>query len=476
MKINKIKKIIEKNKTFLFISLLIFSFSLFLLIGMRLENDYLWHIKAGDYMLKNGILREDIYSWSLKGHYWMSHEWLFEVVISLFKKVFGDIHLLVYGFISIFSLLMISYLGNMKNYHKNILFTVIWIVLSIIFLPFIQGRPQLLSYILFSLTIYFLYDLYNNENSKKIYFLPLISLLWANVHGGSSNLCYLFCFLFLIIGLFKFDIGKITSDRISKKQIKKYLIVGIVSFLVIMINPHGLKMITYPYVNMMDSVMIANINEWHQTDFNNFSNYFYLGYIVVIFMIMMFSNKKISFIDFCLFGICVFLGLKSIRFWCYTFIIMNYVIFNYVNSSKNRYANILIVSLSIMLIVAFVNLRSNDLNNNYVYLNNDVFKVIKKEKPKRLFNMYDYGGDLIHNDIEVFIDSRADLYSGELFNDYLVISNLSGDYIKTIDKYNFDYMLVGSNYRIYYYLKYNKDYELVYSNDGILLYKKIVND
>ena len=124
MKINKLKKIIKKNKNFLFITMFIFSFSIFLLIGMRIENDYLWHIKAGDYMLKNGILKEDIFSWTLKGHYWMSHEWLFEVILSLFKKVFGNIHLYVYGFVSIFSLLMISYLGNMQNYHKNIFFTI----------------------------------------------------------------------------------------------------------------------------------------------------------------------------------------------------------------------------------------------------------------------------------------------------------------------------------------------------------------
>ena len=57
MKINKLKKIIKKNKNFLFITMFIFSFSIFLLIGMRIENDYLWHIKAGDYMLKNGILK-----------------------------------------------------------------------------------------------------------------------------------------------------------------------------------------------------------------------------------------------------------------------------------------------------------------------------------------------------------------------------------------------------------------------------------
>ena len=56
--------------------------------------------------------------------------------------------------------------------------------------------------------------------------------------------------------------------------------------------------------------------------------------------------------------------------------------------------------------------------------------------------MYDYGGILIYNDIEVFIDGRADLYSKYNYKDYLDISCLRGDYPKLIEKYDFDYFLV----------------------------------
>ena len=58
------------------------------------------------------------------------------------------------------------------------------------------------------------------------------------------------------------------------------------------------------------------------------------------------------------------------------------------------------------------------------YLNKDIVDIIKKENPERLFNMYDDGGDLIYNDIKVFIDGRADLYSKYNYKDYL---NMSAD-------------------------------------------------
>jgi hypothetical protein len=87
--------------------------------------------------------------------------------------------------------------------------------------------------------------------------------------------------------------------------------------------------------------------------------------------------------------------------------------------------------------------------------------------------MYDYGGELIYNDIPVFIDGRADLYTKYNYKDYLNISNLNGDYVKLIEKYNFDYFLVDKDYSINTYLKYNNQYEVIYKDKKVLLYKKI---
>ena len=205
----KIRNILLKHKYFF--SLLIFSISisLFLLLTMRVESDYFWHIKAGEYMFKNGILRKDVFSWILNGKYWMSHEWLFEVIIYVFKLLFGNYHMLIYGGICLVSLFLILFLGNKKNYLKNIPFTLLWFVLSFILVAFVQVRPHLISFCFVATTIYFLYDLYKDENSKRIYFLPIISILWSNLHGGSSNLSYLFCLVFLIGGLFSFNFSKI---------------------------------------------------------------------------------------------------------------------------------------------------------------------------------------------------------------------------------------------------------------------------
>ena len=463
----------KKNRLFISLIVFIIALSIFSLCFFRIDGDYLWHIKAGEYMFNNGVLRHDIFSWLLHDKYWMSHEWLFEIIIFSLKKLFGVYHIFIYCFICILSLLLIIFITNKDNYMKNILFTIIWLAISLIICFHVQARPHLISYILLALTIYLLFDNYNNNNSKKIYFLPIISIIWSNIHGGSSNLIYLLSILFLICGLFEFKFKKIESNRISKLQLKRFLIVTILCMIGICINIHGFKMFTYPYINILNNTMLSNITEWRSTSLNELTDYIYFAFLLFIFIVLIISKNKIKLIDLVLFMLCIFLGLKSIRFWFYTYIIMSFVIFNYIekrNSDKSTIPCLYIVSI---LFIGLFIARNNIFTSNYSFiLNSDDISYIKSINSKRLFNMYDYGGDLIYNDILVFIDGRADLYSKYNYNDYLDITYLKSNSIDLIDKYDFDYFLVDSKYPINTYLNNNSNYELIYNRENILLYKK----
>ena len=112
-------------------------------------------------------------------------------------------------------------------------------------------------------------------------------------------------------------------------------------------------------------------------------------------------------------------------------------------------------------------------NSHKVNISEKMINRIKYEKPKRLYNIYDLGGELIYNDIKVFSDGRADLYSKYSLRDIINISKLDGDYKEKIDYYNFDYFLVNNKFKIFNYLDENDNYELIYNDKDIYLYKKI---
>lgn len=445
-----------------------------MLLFIKRESDYFWHIKAGEYMFKNGPLKKDVFSWFVNGKYWMSHEWLFEIVLYFLKVIFKGWHMIVYCFLCLISLLLILFFTNKKDYLKNNLFTLIWFTFFLIFFAFVQARPHLISFNFLALTMYLLYDLYKNKDSKKIYFLPLITILWANFHGGSSNLPYLLCLVFLISGMFSFKYGKIEANRLSKVQLRRYFCVMLLCMGAVLINLHGVKMFFYPYENMANTVMISNISEWQSTTLSNIFHYPYFLMALFVVIVLLVSKKKIELIDFLMFGFALFLGLKSIRFWPYIYIIMSYVIFKYVKAKPDNKLTIFsILFVSSLFLLMFVgNFSGIKKNLNFRYLDDEIIELIKDEKPKRLYNMYNYGGELVYNDIEVFIDGRADLYSLYNYEDYLNISKLENDYVKLIDKYDFDYFLVDKSYSIYTYLKYNDSYEKIFNNKDCAIYKK----
>ena len=142
----------KRNRVLLF--LLFISISIFLLTFFYLEPDYFWHIKAGEYMFKNSILTHDVFSWVVNGKYWMSHEWLFEIIIYSLKSIFGSIHPYIYLFICLGSLFSILFFTNKKNITKNIPFTLIYLMfICILSLTFIQVRPHMISIIFVCLSI-----------------------------------------------------------------------------------------------------------------------------------------------------------------------------------------------------------------------------------------------------------------------------------------------------------------------------------
>ena len=125
-------KVSKKTKIILFFYVI--SICLLCLINFKIDPDYLWHIKAGEYIFNHGLLRHDVFSWSVNGNYWMSHEWLFEMFIYLLKLIFGKAHLFVYCFSSICLLMGILFFTNKKNIYKNLFFSMIWYLFIILFI------------------------------------------------------------------------------------------------------------------------------------------------------------------------------------------------------------------------------------------------------------------------------------------------------------------------------------------------------
>lgn len=483
-----------KKKSFLITAMLLV-FGIIITLMKLIPNDYWWHVKAGEYIVKNkSIPFTDVFSWyGIENNlYWHSHEWLSEVFIYIADLAGGFVGVVIFITICVSSLFIFLYLANKEKYEKHFTFTFFWIIFgAVLFGRVISPRPHMISFLLFAFTLSVLFKYREDEDSKIIWFLPLISIAWVNFHGGSSNLPYVLAIIFVITGLFDFNIGRLKFDKISKKQIKNYLLASLIAFLCLIINPHGIDMITYPYANMSDTIMLNLILEWRSPDLKKITDLVYILPIIVSVLAFIKTKKEILFVDLTMIGAFSYLTLKSVRFSMLLYITVTFVIYRYLEDIKIENMKINIVNemielfpkaiekISIIFVgsgIVFLSLMIFTNSNKDLFksdiISDEIITYIKEVNPDRLYNDYNYGGYLIYNDIKPMIDGRADMYSATLLKDYVKFSSRLDTTLT--ERYDFDYFLVDKDLVLDNSFSLQEDkYEKIAEDKRCVLYKNL---
>ena len=467
---------------FLLISILVFTIGAYIIgISRNVETyDYWWHIKAGEYIFNNKIVpTKDIYSWFgvLNNLDWTSHEWLSEVLLYIPYKYMGETSGYVVGAFLFVLTGVLIYLFNIESYKKNLMFSLLWTILGVvIIMPTFNPRPHMFSFILFILVLGIIFRFIRHENSKLIWSIPLISILWGNLHGGSSNLPYILCIIALLFGLMNKNYGFIKFTKLSGKKLKTLLVVSVLSILGLMINPHGFEIILYPYINMGDSLMLNVIQEWRAPDLKIISDYPIYILLFVIFVVLIKRVISIDTLDFIYILAFTYLTLKSIRFSPFLYVVASFIIFKYIDEKEwdIKIFSIGALILGVMFIFTFTPAAKESYANfiSQELVEKHIIDDIKNHKFSRMYNAYDIGGYLIYNDINPFIDGRADVYSKYTLKDYHIITSMKLNALELIEKYDFDSFLVENGSAIHNHLIVNDEYIEVSKGKNYSLYKK----
>ena len=440
-------------------------------------NDFWWHVKAGEWMVNNlSLPGVDVFSWYARenGIVWVSHEWLSQIVFHLIYRVSAEPGIFIFSFTAAVLMMLLILFRNKTSICLNLLSATLFLAPMIQLFTLFYGRPHVFSYYLIYLTILCLYDFKNNENSRKIFLIPLFAILWANLHAGSSTLCYILCFIFFAAGLFDFSWGKLKFEKNSKKQARLFLCIGIISLAAIGINPYGTEMIIYPYANMGDAFMQEIIDEWQPPDAKNITHVlvFFLPVLICLLNFIV-TEKKIKAVDLLLFLFFSYMFFRSVRFAIVFAIACSFFAFDYaiprqtspkaVNDRKPFFIVCgLLVIINISLLGQLIKTHQSGKLIS-VALDKEFIEFVKTQQPKRLYNDYNFGETLIFNGIETFADARADLFSPHNLKDMLSLFRLVQsdpgakekflNVQSLIDKYNFDAFLLRSNSSLSSYLR-----------------------
>ena len=496
-------KLKKNTKTFKKISIVFIIIFAIGLVSKQLQNDTFYTIKIGELIFKNGIDMLDHFSWHVNLPYTYPH-WLYDCFIYLIYSWFGYWGLYISSILLLFILILLIFRINVKITKNYLVSSFATFICALSIGGFATARAQLVSFILFAAEIYFIECFLANGGRKNLIGLLFISLLLCNVHVAVWPFYYIIFMPYFAEYLFcllenKFKFNSKFFNFLKKKIVLekndriKYLFgIMLLSLLTGLLTPIG----DTPYTYLIKT-MLGNSQKYIQE--HQMISWFESPFTIIIagetLFLSIFSKIKLRDL-FMILGLSV-MSIFSIRHISllaligtvcfarvFTMFLENYN-FN-IDDKIMTFVSKKMVCIGFFLVAIVFSTGMLIYQSKKEFVEEEMYpigavKYIKENidiSKMRIYNDYNFGSYLVLNDIPVFIDSRADLYTKQfsgleydIFDDYMYMAS---DFR---DKFNF--------YGITHVLIYKKDnaiydaiisdgaYKLLYDDDYFALFHKI---
>src|SRR5271169_741355 len=158
----------------------IISFSIKLCI---LDLDIWWHLKVGDWILQHAAVpHTGILSRTAGSRPWVAYSWGYEVLMSRAYAWFGLLGVGLYGTLLTIGVAFASYWMLRRISGRFWVAYPLTVACCYPFLFMIMPRPVFFSILLFCVVLALLFEASRTGKVETLYWLPLIFLLWANLH------------------------------------------------------------------------------------------------------------------------------------------------------------------------------------------------------------------------------------------------------------------------------------------------------
>jgi hypothetical protein len=157
--------------------------AIWILQPVIIDPDIWWHLQAGKWIREHGALpTTDPFSAYGEGKPWIAYSWLFEIGLYGLVQASGEIGILLYTLVGSWMIMLALHwiIGKRIQDFAMVcgLLAVSAVALSKMFTP----RPWLLTILLFAITLEVVLSLREGKQSRIVWLLPAVFVLWANIH------------------------------------------------------------------------------------------------------------------------------------------------------------------------------------------------------------------------------------------------------------------------------------------------------
>lgn len=228
-----------------------------------LDSDTGWHIRTGELIAATGrVPREDPFSHTLPGAPWFAWEWLADLGMAKLHEVAG-LGGVVVGALIILLLAYARLQSLMRQWGADpLIATGLTILAALCSIVHWLARPHLFSILLMVIWLG-LVEGYRRRGTRWIYAVPVLILLWANLHGA---------FVITLPILLIYAIGEWGEQRlrgeVQWKRILPYLVVAGGSAVAALGTPFGVGLYRHLWRYLRDEELLRSIQEFQSPDFH----------------------------------------------------------------------------------------------------------------------------------------------------------------------------------------------------------------
>ena len=430
-----------------------------------IDPDLGWHLKYGEYFFTSGqVLRDNILSTEMPDYKWANIAWGIDLINYAIFQAGGFFGLSLAGaLVATLTFFFFAKAYKLDYWQKAIIFPLLLYLLSTIHANSFRG--QLVSIMLLGILVYVI-KRYEDGVKKVLYFVPLLMLFWANLHG-----------LFIMgLGIFflwetLFVATKYLKDKAIKPllpDLKLLVPVSVATLLTPLIHPFGIGVYAVA-IEHFDSPLLDYITEYNPVA--ELSNHWYhlivVGVLFAIGSITFYLKKTVSnhTSDIGLFSVLYFFSFSTRKYlWAMYYFIIPFAkpVADFIRpESKNGVfygATLLfIITLGFVLVLKqpftqFTTMTWKSYCNVFLRCSDEAVSQLKEYYIEgKTLTPYAWGGYIIwnHPDIKPAVDGRMSVWTDEKgYSGFEYTFNYEWDR-ESVNQSKFDVVLAAKNRPIY---------------------------
>ena len=475
-----------------------------------------WHIRNGQLMLQtHSITRVDPFSATMSGQPWYAWEWLYDVLIAGVHHWLG-LNGVVFGMAAIMAttFVLVFYLAMRRG--GSLVITLFLLVLSLAASAVhFLARPHVLSWLLTVIWFELLDSAANAPapgKTRRLFFLPVLMLLWVNLHGG-------FLFGFALLGVYFIGGGiRYFTCRERREEIRRWLkrlgLVSALSLLASFVNPFGYKLHLHIYRYLSDRFLMNHVSEFRSPDFHGAAQQCFAVILLVTVAALAGARRKHQPARLLVILLAAYSGLYAARNLPVSSLLLTLIVAPLLSETISKASEnaaiapwlrtllsrmrdfsarmekmelcfqghlwlVLVFAVGLWACMHGGRLGSTQLIN--AYFDDKRFPVeaaeviAQRDIREPIFCPDVWGGYLIYRlypQTQVFVDDRHDLYGDRFFKNYLKVIFVQPEWSKILDEKHVNWVLMEKNSSLGTMLELTPGWKLIHADGTAVLFHR----